>query len=308
MKTNLLQAEKESLKLISTQRRPPYINGFIANINALKWLWTKLQTEFGCNFLCTNPLSQDCLENFFAEIRRRCGFNDAPNAFQFGSAFKYAMIFAAHQNFDDGRNCQMDHTKLLLSEQDIDDASPMSNTNASEQDYTFEKFLPEDVFEVPKKELNALIYILGAAVNKIPHKKCRSKLIAENSDEYTRNDDYDFCRLKASLSQRKVTIPNDTLHNIGLLAYSAYKLKFQKFVFENRRFVKKRLMMYIDYYSFDHAVCKKCFEKLLDVIFNTLIQSFLREVRLQNKIANNNRRARKKRNRKAFRMNLPEHR
>lgn len=307
LKTTLLQAEEESLKLKAVQRRPPYLSGFIGNIHALKWLWTKLQTEFGCNYLCTNPLTQDCLENFFAEIRRRCGFNDAPNAFQFGSAFKYAMISAAHQNFDDGRNCQADNTKLLLSEEEIDESSIFAS-KASEHDYTFENFKPEDVFEVPKKEINALIYILGAAVNKIAHKRCRSKLITENADAYMGNDDYDFCRLKASLSQRKITIPNNTLANIGLLAFSAYKLKFNTFLFENRRFVKKRLMMYVDYDSFDYATCKTCFDKLLVVIFNTFIQSFLRDVRLQNKIASNNKRARKKRNRKAFRMNLPDHR
>ncbi|XP_062700589.1 uncharacterized protein LOC134284955 isoform X2 [Aedes albopictus] len=301
------KAKKESLNLRAMQRRPPYIKGFIGNIEALKWLWSKLKSEFGCDYLCINPLCQDCLENFFAKIRRRCGFNDAPNAFQFGCAFKYAMISVAHQNFDDGTNCQKDNAKLFLSEKEIDKASVTAKVPKAHI-YTFEQFHPDETVEVLKKELNALVYIIGAAVRKLPHKKCRSKLVVENEKEYMENEDYGFCKLKASLSKRKVTIPNNTLYNIGLLAFCAYKTKFRKYLYENRRFVKKRLRMYVDFNSYDHAACKSCFDKLLDAIFNTLIQSFLRDIRLQNKIASNNKRRRKKRNREAFRMNLPDNR
>lgn len=293
------------MTLKSMQRRPPYIKGFIGNINALKWLWEKLKSAFGCTYLCTNPLCQDCLENFFAEIRRRCGFNDAPNAFQFGCAFKYAMISAARQNFDDGKNCETDNRKIFLSETEIDAAS-VTVGDTRNFHYASIPFQPQDTVEIPKKELNALVYILGAAVRKIPHQKCRTKLIAENDEECFSNDDYDFCRLKASLSQRNVTIPSNTLYNIGLLAFCAYKVRFRKFLYQNRRFVKSRLKMYVKYDSFDHATCKPCFDKLLDVIFNTLIQSFLRDVRLQNKMARNIKRNRSKRNRKAVRMNLPD--
>ncbi|KAL9702451.1 hypothetical protein quinque_005969 [Culex quinquefasciatus] len=58
-------ARKESKKLTSAQRQPTYLKGLISNIIALKWLWNVLRNEYKCQYMCTNPLCQDCLENFF---------------------------------------------------------------------------------------------------------------------------------------------------------------------------------------------------------------------------------------------------
>lgn len=247
-------------------------------------------------------LCQDCLENFFSEIRRRCGFNDAPNAFQFGSAFKYAMIAALEKGFGEGTNCQHDSARPLLEENDVDDLQPNTYEPCN---YDYEALDLESPFEALKKELNALVYVIGAAASKLPHKKCKQKLTAEQDDECLQNEDYSFIKLKASCASKNVTIPNSCLYNIGILAFLCFKQKFKRFLYQNRRNVKTRLKAYLKYESFDYGACESCFHKLVDIIFNTLIQGFLRDVRVQQKIAENNKRYRK-RNRKAVRMNLPE--
>lgn len=260
-----------------------------------------MRKDYLCSFLCTNVLCQDCLENFFSEIRRRCGFNDAPNAFQFGSAFKYAMIAAAEQGFGEGTNCQHDATMPLLKEDEVTNLLPNRN---EEFEYEHQPLDLKSPFEAAKKELNALVYIIGAAASKLRHRKCKEKLTAHQDDEYLQNEDYSFVKLKASCSSRKIVITNNTLYAIGLLAFVSFRQKFRLFLHQNRRNVKSRLKTYLNYESFDHAACECCFNKLIDNIFNTLIQGFLRDVRVQQKIAENNKR-RRKRNRKAIRMNLP---
>ncbi|KXJ69397.1 hypothetical protein RP20_CCG027268 [Aedes albopictus] len=232
---------------------------------------------------------------------RRCGFNDAPNAFQFGSAFKYAMIAATEQGFGEGTNGQHDATVPLLKEDEVTYLLPNRN---EEFEYEHQPLDLKSSFEAAKKELNALVYIIGAAASKLRHRKYKEKLTAHQDDEYLQNEDYSFVKLKASCSSRKIVIPNNTLYAIGLLAFVSFKQKFRLFLHQNRRNVKSRLKTYLNYESFDHVACEYCFNKLIDIIFNTLIQGVLRDVRVQQKIAENNKR-RRKRNRKAIRMNLP---
>lgn len=274
----------------------------MGNINALNWIWNKLRTEYGCKYLCTNPICQDCLENYFSEIRRRCGFNDAPNAFQFSSAFKYAMLSAASETFDEGKNCQNDGLQPLLNEEDLEELCTEAETTLA---FEIEKLDLDTPFVAQRKELNALVYILGIAISKLPHEKCRAKLKATQDDECLQDDDYSFSKLKAQASSRNVDIPNNTLHAIGMIAFAAFKQKFRKFLFENRKGVKTRLKEYVTYEQFDSVVCKACFDRMIDFIYNTLIQGFLREVRFKNKVTENNKR-KTKRNRKAVRMNLPQ--
>lgn len=274
----------------------------MGNINALNWIWEKLRMEYGCKYLCTNPICQDCLENFFSEIRRRCGFNDAPNTFQFSSAFKYAMLSSASETFDEGKNCQNDDLQPLLKGEDLEELGAEPEATLS---YEVEELDLGTPFVAQRKELNALVYILGIAISKLRHEKCRTKLKASQDDECFQDDDYSFAKLKAQASLQNVDFPNNALHSIGLIAFAAFKQKFPNFLFENRKGVKTRLKAYVTNEHFDCIICQACFDRLINFIYNTLIQGFLREVRFKNKVIENNKR-KIKRNRKAVRMNLPQ--
>ena len=43
-------------------------------------------------YVCTAQFNQDCLENFFALIRSKGGWNDRPTAMQFKSAYKNVLV------------------------------------------------------------------------------------------------------------------------------------------------------------------------------------------------------------------------
>ncbi|XP_058449007.1 uncharacterized protein LOC131428968 [Malaya genurostris] len=216
---NIKTAKKLSRALTSAQKRPVYLKGFIGNINALKWILNTLKEQYSCNYLCTNPLCQDCLENFFSEIRRRCGFNEAPNAFQFCTAFKYAMISSSKSSniSNDGMNCENDRLPFFLNEEDLEETfTAVSNTPT----FDFEPLNVDAPYQFLAKDINALIYIIGAAVHKLPHARCRSVLKIEQDNASSHNEDYAFCKLKSQFSFRQINIPNNKLYDIGLVSFA----------------------------------------------------------------------------------------
>lgn len=273
------------------------MSGFINNIHALRWLWNILENDFEFEQLCTNHLTQDPQENNFSEIRRRCGSNDTPTAYQFGAAYKYAAI-AENAKLAEGTNCEDDSALSLLDDKDLSNNATYTESTR----YTY-KCLPLALLrrdECNSAELNALMYIVGASASKLRHERCRKRLLL-NRDNVTRsqNTAYSFCLLKNAHCY-----PGTTLFEIGFLAFSAYKQRFLKYLHQNRKFVKARLRDHVSHTDFEGYVCSACFDTIIDKIFNTLISGYLKKLRVQRKVS-----TKKigfgKRNSKARKMNLP---
>lgn len=304
LSSTIQQASEDSKALTAKQRHPNFVDGFIRNINALQWLWDKLHKDFGFQSLSTNHLNQDPNENLFSEIRRRCGRNDAPNAIQFAAAFRNAAL-AANEKLQDGSNCEPDNAVPLCdslgdsSDLDIEELWEKSDSKTPFK-YKVLPLKPTTLDDYSTKELNALMYILGAAVAKLPHKKCRKELTVAREELNENNENYRFCKMKNASYY-----PSTILFKIGMDAFKAYKQKFRKFLYQNRQNVKKRLKEYMEYHNFADSICQKCFNVLVDKIFNTLIQAFLRDVKISLRLKQKVMRQRK-RNRKAIRMNLPD--
>lgn len=276
------------------------MQGFINNIRALRWLWTRLSKEFEFEYLCTNHISSDTVENFNSDVRRRCGRNDAPNAYEYSNAFKYSAI-SATQKLAEGSNCEQDNAQPLLQDADI-----IRNIKHAEPEtdfqYTYEPLDESYDRGYTLKELNGLMYIVGYAALKLPHKRCRKYLYIQSDSAAHHKLLHKFCELKqASI------YPNSKLYEIGLCAFNAYKQKFNRFLYQNRRHVKARLKEFVRYEAYEKYTCKKCFEMIVDKIFNILIKSFLKEVRnaLKKKNVAQRHISAEKRNRKAIKMDLP---
>lgn len=297
-----MQAKEESGTLTKIQRLPPYINGYISNINALKLIWDDLHKNYGFEFLCTNNLDQDKLENLFSDVRRNLGSNDSPDVGQFGAAFKYSII-ETNINDRSGTNCEADDSTPLLEDEDI---NVLINAFVPEEvKHTYE-FTPLDTatpLEISAKVLNGLVYTLGSAARKFPHKKCLKNLKSEDHNRLIDDDAYSFLAMKNSASGRDLMIPNNKLYEIGILCYAAYEQKFRKFLYQNKAGVKTRLKAYLDYSMFDDGLCEKCFERLVDAIFNTMFNGFLKQIRTLNSKTKFLKKF--KRNRKAFKLGLP---
>lgn len=206
---------------------------------------------------------------------------------------------AANEKIQEGSNCEADNATSLCtsSNLEIEDLWEKSDYSSSFT-YKFRPLKPEDSSNFTVKELNGLTYILGAAVAKLQHKKCRKVLVVSREELSEDNDIYRFCKIKNASCY-----PSTLLFQLGIVAFSAYKQNFRKFLYQNRQNVKTRLKEYLNYEKFDN-LCQKCFETLTDKIFNTFIQGFLRDAKLSLKMKQKVHRQ-AKRNRKAIRMNLP---
>ena len=68
-----------------------FIFGWRLTIKAISILFKTLQAK-GYKFLLTRNLNQDCLENFFGQIRACCEHVKNPTPIQFSPAFKKMFI------------------------------------------------------------------------------------------------------------------------------------------------------------------------------------------------------------------------
>ena len=177
----------ECLEWLSTvksqgKRQLPCLSGWKMAITCLLQLWGDLHQTAGVRFLLTNRLNQDCVENLFSIIRGKGGHRDNPDAVQFRTAFRQAMVDAVMMPSKDA-NCQEDVDAFLLTLKSI--GSPAGNVSTASS-VTFDGDIPDSVrsllsvcsLSVPfthvlsDAECNILVYIAGYLCRKIWNKVC----------------------------------------------------------------------------------------------------------------------------------------
>src|SRR6218665_2702682 len=73
----------------------------------------------GFNYVCTARFNQDCIENFFAGLRGKNGWNENPTPAQFFTAFRSAVVLSSLDCCTSGKNCINDDDFVLLKHSDI---------------------------------------------------------------------------------------------------------------------------------------------------------------------------------------------
>lgn len=112
----------------------PCINGWQISIKSLISLWSDLHDCHSFEFLLTNRLNQDCLENLFSIIRGKGGKRDNPDAREFRAAYRQ-VVFDQILLPSQGSNCELDKDDILLSLTNItmstDTRASVSNSQAT---------------------------------------------------------------------------------------------------------------------------------------------------------------------------------
>ena len=104
----------------------PCISGWQISIKSLIELWPDLRDQHMFEFLLTNRLNQDCLENLFSIIRGKGGKRDNPDAREFRAAYRQ-VVFDQILLPSQGSNCEMDRDGILLSLANINMSSNVPN-------------------------------------------------------------------------------------------------------------------------------------------------------------------------------------
>ena len=104
----------------------PFQRGFMMSIAAVKGLFQDLQTQFDVKYLLTARLNQDCLENFFSQLRGLGHHYDDPTPIEVKYRFRL-LLFARNSvdlNSSNSSNVQRDtesNAGQQLDDADIDD-------------------------------------------------------------------------------------------------------------------------------------------------------------------------------------------
>lgn len=262
----------------------------------------------GFKCLLTRKLNQDPLENAFSSVRRSCGSDDCPSARKFGIAVKY---FSARKTLDciSGTNCELDVEDAedwTMIDERTDEESPRPDQKVTVDgnslyiveaepelsglpncalfeadpletfcDYVAYPFLSLDPnAELPNlPTLNGLNYVLGYAASKLRHRKCKKKLSLKHKSDGILEDSYLFCRLKKYLNATGFHFPNEIAVEIGLTLIMAFNEKFFDFLNQSKVGVKRRLKEYVTYDMYSDLTCRKCLDKFMDCILNTLFKA-----------------------------------
>lgn len=152
--------------------------GILMSITSLKLLRSKMNEKFGFKYILTHRLNQDCLENFFSQIRGRTGSSDHPTPVECLERIKAIMlgknpgvalhnhtntveldpeeyVSATFMNALSGDNCTTNETKTETSTSDSNDWPveylEVMSMDASEKDANL-----DDSFEWPVEFLEDL--------------------------------------------------------------------------------------------------------------------------------------------------------
>lgn len=173
-----------------------FINGWRMTIKSVLILWEEFKGK-GFKYLFTRNLNQDCIENFFDQIRNCCGNAKNPTPIQFARAFKN--IFALRY-FDqtEGSNCMEDVNEVLLYiNQNMTNCDLQKLLFLPSNTYAPLKVFTKDYANLTSPEGNASVYVAGYLL-----KKCLVQHTCQTCIDYANSNNLDnretiFCKLKA---------------------------------------------------------------------------------------------------------------
>lgn len=193
----------------------PCLNGWLSNIAAP----TPLFEELRFDFLLTNHLNQDCLENLFFQIRSKGGSADNPKPQQFRMLIRSVMVDSIP--FTSGStNCELDMDQFLLSfemmssaasteavnsasvsdESSSQQAVSVSQCSSSSQHHEYIYYAANQLDNrgIDLQQSNTISYIGGHILSKISTTLCEEcKQRCTTSLSSAHDDNYQLIKLKS---------------------------------------------------------------------------------------------------------------
>lgn len=186
-----LKITDENKKNITNRLK--FIYGWRITISSTLKIWELLRTR-GYRFLLTRNLNQDCLENYFGQIRNASGNARNPTAIQFGRAFKNLFVLKCFEQ-SEGSNCLQDISEILLTVTP-DFIKKTVYLEKKEDNKSILKVETNDYRNLLTVEGNGLVYVSGYLLRKCMIKHscdiCLNFCSTVSTDISTR-----FCELKA---------------------------------------------------------------------------------------------------------------
>lgn len=205
----------QKIKQAKNGKTLPCLTGWRLAINCLLNLWSHLNTQFGVSFLLTSRLNQDCIENFFSQIRNKGGNRDNPDAVQFRAAYRAIAVDSIFV-LSSSSNCEEDIDTFILKLRGLQQFSDPSSATAIPA-HIAEIFSIANNTSVSLPEENVAVYIGGYLIKKAKKRfRCqRCFSIWENIDKTStgQDDKFVFLEQKKFDDSSNLTIPSDNIIN-----------------------------------------------------------------------------------------------
>lgn len=170
--------------------------GWQITIKSILLLWESLKDK-GYTFLFTRNLNQDCLENYFGQIRNCSGNARNPTPIQFTRAFR--KLFALkYLDQPEGTNCLEDFNEILINlTPDLMENSAQFTSVVTPNTFTQLRVFTNDYKDKTTVDGNALVYVTGYLM-----KKCQLQHTCDVCNEFNNSNNLEeeatrFSKLKA---------------------------------------------------------------------------------------------------------------
>lgn len=230
-----------------------FIFGWRLTIKSICMLFEKLQS-MGYKYMLTRNLNQDCLENFFGNIRNCFGNVKNPTSIQFCRAFK-KMFALRYFDQADGANCMEDINEVLLS-LSSDILEECNETFATSKTiYNPIKVTTNDYRNLETPEGNALVYVTGYLLKKSLRKhSCDVCLNYNNSTELNTSQKI-FCENKEySKTNPGLVVPSKNITEYIAALENIFQKNFSHLACEQN--VGNKLINKFSNVAFNHP-CKE---------------------------------------------------
>jgi hypothetical protein len=105
--------KEECKQWTAAGKRPPCFEALVQNLTGMEMLIESLLQSQSFDYVLTGRVTQDCLENFFAQVRSRGGNRSNPSAAEFSYAYKALAANLLLTPVKSG-NCEVNSDDLLL--------------------------------------------------------------------------------------------------------------------------------------------------------------------------------------------------
>lgn len=289
-----LEETHEWLKSVRPRsgRSLPCLSGWIMSINSLLSLWKELHETHGVQFLCTNRLNQDAVENLFSCIRGKGGYRYNPDAQQFRQALRATMIdtIMTHSN---SSNCIEDIDTFLLRLESL--GSTKKDRGALDQsDSAFACALdidpqaeslwlnanlenPQPSPEATTVENNVMFYIAGYVARRLKTDRevccdCREALVGTSTQ-----NQFFFSHKHFANAKEGLVVPSQDLFLAITSLESVYRMNFAHYL----HVMKIKMKLYNKLQSVQckmlSAKCCKLSEKVCKLFLNVRLHFSLKD-------------------------------
>ena len=217
-----------------TSSRPPCFDGLVQVIDVALMLREQLVLAGRMKFLMTGRINQDCLENFFSQIRGKGGHRYNPSSKDFRYAYR-SLCCRLLLTPVSSSNCEASNVPLLLSSVTVPAGSSHPHSTAtvlgtshSASTNTSSEVQSGSDFTVSAPVANVLHYLLGYVLSKLNYPDCSVCVaVLFSPDNSVISDEQLFVHFKAFTHRNsafgKLTVPSEKLMHCAKLMHTIFE-------------------------------------------------------------------------------------